>query len=225
MAGRRRFCRDVALFAFAASCGVPACARPDNAYQVEFPTSPGSPGRAASTIDDRIKAVVRFEACGDELVFYRRALESDVSEEILEKIIAKMMWASGGLGPNSPQLFPFECTSHVRIMGTDFKKASDYKPDDHPKLLDTDASDLMQNRGANLNAEMSAFYGGSCPNMITEVHTPSADEIEVTFRLTAGCMRSQVNTALKRMASSRTARVQRSPLQCGRLGYGWRVGR
>src|SRR5437868_3809582 len=120
-------------------------------YIVEFPLSPASPGRAATTLDDRISAAVRFEACGNELEFFDLASSSDAGESINAMIIAKMLWASGGLGPNSPRIFPFVCTSHIRRGLGSFSPA--------------DADDLSHNRLAAFNARLSALW--SCPNIIT----------------------------------------------------------
>jgi hypothetical protein len=174
----------------ALTLGAVALTVPDSrADKIRFPQAPVDAASAEASFDERAKIVTRYNACGRELDYsnYRREqLDENYEhqgEELTSILIAKIAWLT------DPR-FPDTCEHQLKVIRPKNPDGSFVHPT---------AEDFMTK---TLGSWIDVNTPTRCSFPTSQV-TVSDEDLRVQFHVGPGCLRQQVNEAIRAMVKDR----------------------
>ena len=166
-----------------------AFAQSDPGRQLFFPTPnvPASGIAARLSTPDRVKAIVAFEACGQDIDFLHRVRSTDVHDQstgdALGLVLAKMFWFAGLPRPDGTPLLSTQTATCTQVL----------------RMAQNPVDTLGLAHGANDNSTLSdafvAAFGSECRNGISVI-AEADNTFTVTISDTPLCLRAQINKML-----------------------------
>jgi hypothetical protein len=158
------------------------------ALTAEFPVAPTDSADAAAEFPNRANAVIDYNACGREEDFATVRYEMSVGNydhekgELLGILMAKVAWLDRGFNDYSPP-----CTQTIPTPPTPPPLTATFPPLPNPTLT----PDHIETA---LIAMLDRGYGTDCDQVVR-----TTDSKNVVLVVSASCMRTQVNDAIKAM--------------------------